>query len=147
MERRGFRKDEAMTGGSVSLDTSVLLRLLIGEPEDQHEASMRFLSEQLSHGGEVHVADLVLAEAYFALQSYYAMPKKDALAALSLFVRHGGVIVSPAAREVLSIQNLASSNPGFVDRLIHGASYSGGHTLVTFEKAAKKLPSTLVLKV
>lgn len=134
-----------MIRGSVSLDTSVLIRLLVGEPQDQHLAAMNFLSEQLRQGVEVHVADLVLAEAYFALQSYYGMPKADALHALLLFVRHAGVSVGPSAVSVLSTPNLATANPGFVDRLIHGASHSAGHTLVTFEKAAKKLPSTKVL--
>jgi predicted nucleic-acid-binding protein len=134
-----------MIGGCVSLDTSVLLRLLVGEPQDQHLAAMNFLSEQLRQGVEVHVADLVLAEAYYALQSYYGMPKADALHALLLFVRHAGVSVSPSAVSVLSMPNLATANPGFVDRLIHGASHSAGHTLVTFEKAAKKLPSTKLL--
>jgi predicted nucleic acid-binding protein len=134
-----------MIRGSVSLDTSVLIRLLVGEPQDQHLAAMNFLSEQLRQGVEVHVADLVLAEAYFALQSYYELPKADALHALLLFVRHAGVSVSPSAVSVLSMPNLATANPGFVDRLIHGASHSAGHTLITFEKAAKKLPSTKVL--
>ena len=41
--------------------------------------------------------------------------------------------------------NLASAKPGFVDRLIHGTSHADGHTLVTFEKTAKKLPATIVL--
>ena len=134
-----------MIRGSISLDTSVLIRLLVGEPQDQHLAAMNFLSEQLRQGVEVHVADLVLAEAYYALQSYYGMPKADALHALLLFVRHAGVSVSPSAVSVLSMPNLATANPGFVDRLIHGASHSAGHTLVTFEKAAKKLPSTKLL--
>lgn len=134
-----------MIGRSFSLDTSVLLRLLVGEPQDQHVAAMKFLSEELSQGVEVHVTDLVLTEAYFALQSYYGMSKVDALHALLLFVRHAGVTVSPSAGAVLSTPNLATANPGFVDRLIHGASHSAGHTLVTFEKAAKKLASTKVL--
>jgi predicted nucleic-acid-binding protein len=134
-----------MRGGDCSLDTSVVLRLLVGEPREQYAVAMSFLSEQLSGGSGVHVADLVLAEAYFALQSYYGMPKSDALAALLLFVRHAGVSVSPAALQVLSTPNLASANPGFVDRLIHGASHTEGRTLVTFEKASKKLPGTKVL--
>lgn len=134
-----------MNGAGFSLDTSVLLRLLIGEPQDQHRVAMKFLSVQRSLGAEVHVADLVLAEAYFALQSYYGMPKADALAALLLFVRHAGVSVSPHAVSILSTPNLATANPGFVDRLIHGGSHSAGLTLVSFEKAAKKLPSTKVL--
>jgi predicted nucleic acid-binding protein len=134
-----------MRGGDCALDTSVVLRLLVGEPPDQHAVAMAFLSEQLTHGSDVHVADLVLAEAYFALQSYYGMPKAEALAALLLFVRHAGVSVSPAALQVLSTSNLASANPGFVNRLIHGAAHSEGRTLVTFEKASKKLPGSKIL--
>ena len=73
------------------------------------------------------------------------MPKTDALAAITSFTRHSGVTITPTARAVLSLPNLASANPGFVDRLIHGAGHAAGHTLVTFEKAAKKLPATLLL--
>lgn len=134
-----------MNGEGFSLDTSVLLRLLVGAPQDQHRDAMDFLSEQIGQGVEVHVADLVLAEGYFALQSYYGMPKADALRALLLFVRHAGVSVSPHAIAALSTPDLATANPGFVDRLIHGASHSAGQTLVTFEKAGKKLPGTKVL--
>jgi len=36
-------------------------------------------------------------------------------------------------------------NPGFIDRLIHEAAHGEGQTLVTFGKAAKKLPKTLLL--
>lgn len=45
----------------------------------------------------------------------------------------------------LALPNLASAKPGFVDRLIHAASQTANTTLVTFEKAAAKLPDTLVL--
>ena len=73
------------------------------------------------------------------------MPKADALRALLLFDRHAVVSVSPHSIAALSTLDLATANPGFVDRLIHGASHSAGQTLVTFEKAAKKLPGTKVL--
>ena len=52
---------------------------------------------------------------------------------------------SKVAGAVLLGPNLASAKPGFVDRLIHGTSHADGHTLVTFEKTAKKLPATIVL--
>ena len=80
------------------------------------------------------------AEAYLALQAFYQLPKKDALAALDLFARHSGVTVTPVARAVLAQPNLATAKPGFVDRLIHGTSHAAGQTLVTFEKAAKNSP-------
>lgn len=131
--------------GPCSLDTSAVLRLLIGQPADQYERAAQFLAERLAAADPVHVSDLVLAEAYFALQHYYSMPKAEALTALALFAQHSGVSLAPTTLAVLELPQLANAKPGFVDRLIHGASQSAGHTLVTFEKAAKKLPATLVL--
>jgi predicted nucleic-acid-binding protein len=47
---------------------------------------------------------------------------------------------------VLATENLASAKPGFIDRVIH-RNYlrSGAEQMVTFEKAAAKLPSVHVL--
>ncbi len=134
-----------MSAAGVSLDTSVLLRLLVAQPVDQFRIAIRFLQAQRANDIPVHVGDLVLAEGYFALLNFYRFSKPDALAALSQFVEHSGVTISPAARESFALPGLATAQPGFVDRLIHGAAQSAGHTLVTFEKAAKKFPSALVL--
>lgn len=134
-----------MIAGSTSLDTSVVIRLLVGQPADQYRQATDFLRQQLTACQTVHVSDLVLAEAYFALQGFYQLPKPDALQALAIFARHSGVTVTPVALEVLELPKLATAKPGFVDRLIHGASQTAGHTLVTFEKAAAKLPATFVL--
>ena len=127
------------------LDTSVVLRLLVGQPLDQYQVAMSFLSEAVTKHQPVHVSDLVLAEAYFALQGHYHLPKADALKALELFIKHSGVTASPVATRVLGQPNLASAKPGFVDRLIHGICHAEGLTLVTFEKAARRLPSTHLL--
>lgn len=134
-----------MIAGSTSLDTSVVIRLLVGEPANQYRRATEFLQKQLAARHPVHVGDLVLAEAYFALQGFYQLSKPDALQALALFARHSGVTITPVALELLAIPGLATAKPGFVDRLIHGVSRSDGHTLVTFEKAATKLPATIVL--
>lgn len=134
-----------MIAGPTSLDTSVVIRLLVGEPAGQYLRASKFLRDQILAGQVVHVSDLVFAEAYFALQGYYQLPKQDALQALALFARHSGVTVTAVAREVLEFPKLATAKPGFVDRLIHGASQTVGHTLVTFEKAATRLPATVIL--
>lgn len=130
---------------SVSLDTSFVLRILVSQPPGLFREASAFLAEHRKTGIPIHVSDLVLAEAYFAMQVFYQISKPDAIAAIASFGTHGGVTVSPVAREVLSLPNLASAKPGFVDRLIHGESYAAGHTLVTLEKAAKRLPGTVVL--
>lgn len=134
-----------MNDQSFSLDTSFVLRLLVGEPVDLFRKASRFLQEQRAAGVSLHVSDIVLAEAYFALQNFYQNSKTDALAAIAAFAHHSGVTVTPIAGAVLASPNLATARPGFVDRLIHGASRASGHTLVTFEKAAGKLPNTIIL--
>lgn len=134
-----------MIPGPCSLDTSVVLRLLVGDPVHQFQSAARFLKEQLAAQAAVHVSDHVLAECYFALQCFYKIPKAEALEMLLKFGEASGVTVTPIAREVLALPNLASAKPGFVDRLIHGECHVAGRTLVTFEKAAKKLADTVIL--
>ena len=134
-----------MSVGSYSLDTSLVLRLLIGEPVAQFRRAFEFLTQQTEAKSEVFVSNQVLSEAYFALQSFYKIPKSEALEMLSNFVQHQGVRASSVAEVVLRLPGLASSKPGFVDRLIHGECQEAGHTLITFEKAARKLPKTMVL--
>ncbi len=134
-----------MSAGPWELDTSVVMRLLVGEPLPQYRRACDFLEAQIADGQSVHVSDQVLAEAYFALQSFYEISKPEALGVLLKFVEGNGIAATALAREILALPSLATAKPGFVDRLIHGASQSAGHTLVTFEKAAQKLPATLVL--
>lgn len=134
-----------MIPGSISLDTSVVMRLLTGEPLALYQEARQFLHGQLAGRGVVYVSDLVLYEAYFALQHGYDLRKDEALAALALFAQTSGVTVTPVARAVLAVTHLATTKPGFADRLIHGTSHASGHTLVTFEKAGKKLPATFIL--
>ena len=73
--------------------------------------------------------------------------KEDALSALLSFVRHPAISVSTCADKTLALPQISTAKPGFVDRLIHGASERSETPLVTFEKSAKLLPNTLVLKV
>ena len=134
-----------MIAGPCSLDTSVVMRFLVGDPVSQYRTAALFLQAQLAAQNSVHVSDHVLAEAYFALQSFYEISKPEALSMLLNFTQESGIIVTARAKEILALPGLANAKPGFVDRLIHGSSLSAGHTLITFEKSAKKLPATLVL--
>lgn len=132
--------------GNVSLDTSVVLRLLVGFPSDQARVVREFVSQRLTGNESMNISDLVLAEAYFALQTFYKIPKSEALEMIALLSAASGFVISRTATDVLALPNLNAAKPGFVDRLIHGTSRGQGHTLVTFEKASKKLPATHVLQ-
>lgn len=130
---------------SYELDTSVLMRLLVAAPAEQAAAATAFIDRCKVGGSQVHVSNLALAEAYFALQRHYGVRKETALEMLRLFVLHGGVVCPPSASKVLKGANLARANPGFVDRLIHAEARSAQRELVSFEKAMAKLERSKVI--
>jgi predicted nucleic-acid-binding protein len=127
------------------LDTSVVLRLLVGQPADQTARAVALL-DKLSRGGhQAVVSDLVVAEAYFALQHHYGISKQEALLGLRRLFSDGEIKPLGAVAEVLATEKLATAKPGFVDRLIHGAYTAAADEMVTFEKATGKLKSVRVL--
>lgn len=127
------------------LDTSVVLRLLLGQPADQAARAVELLDELGRRGHHAVVSDLVVAEAYFALQHHYDVSKQNALLGLRRLFADGEIKPFGAAAEVLATDGLASAKPGFVDRLIHGAYSDSTDEMVTFEKAASRLKSVRVL--
>lgn len=127
------------------LDTSVVLRLLLGQPPDQAARAIAFLDELAREGHHAVVCDLVVAEVYFALQHHYGVSKQDALGGLRRLFADGEIQPLGAAAEVLAVKGLASAKPGFVDRLIHGAYAGAAEEMVTFEKASRKLKCVRVL--
>ena len=130
----------------MGLDSSVVLRLLVGEPESQARAALRWLREARSAGLKPVVCDLVAGEVYFALQHHYGVSKAEALRRLSQFLSGGDVTADGAAASVLAVPGLATARSGFVDRLIH-AHYTGGKEagMATFERAARTLPRVVLL--
>ena len=52
---------------SVGLDTCVVVRLLIGEPEDQAETAIKYVEQCFYEGIQVCVSDIVVGEVYYAL--------------------------------------------------------------------------------
>ncbi len=133
---------------AVGLDTSVVVRLLTGKPPAQTRRAVRFLEELVAQGRTAIVSDLVVSEAYFALQAYYVVPKREALRTLSEFLRSDLVTPEPGgcALEALDAALASSQKPGFVDRLIHVQYMKTAGGFVSFEKAARKLEGALVLK-
>jgi len=129
----------------VGLDTSVVLRLLVGQPADQAQRAVAFLDELSRRGDQPAVADLVVAEVYLALQHHYGVSKRDALEGLGQLFATGEIESTGHAAEVLKTVNLASAKPGFIDRLIHKDYIEGGGSMATFEKEGARLKSVRVL--
>ena len=128
------------------LDTSIVLRLLTGEP---HELALRVVNRVMAithSGGFCSISDLVAVESYFALQHHYKMPKAEALSALAALSEGKGILFSEAAGKVLKLKGLAHANPGFADRLIHAGYRQSGQNMLTCERAAASLDGVDVVR-
>ena len=128
----------------IGADTSFLLRLLIGEPKAQAEAAVKELDQRFAKGESLAVSDQVVAETYFALHHHYEVPKQEALDTLKEFLEAPEIVALGMAQTVLAEAKLGRANPGFADRLIHADYLASTAGMLSFEKAARKLPKTQV---
>ena len=130
---------------AIGLDTSVVLRLLIGEPRVQMQVARRRVESALIAGERVVVTDLVVAEAFHALRHHYGVPEAVALVRLREFLDSGVAHVDPAgAREALGPG--ARGQAGVVDRLIVARHRSLGATTATFDRRQARLEGGVLLR-
>ena len=125
------------------LDTSVVVRLLIGVPVDQALAAQQAIEREPR--SSVAVSDLVIGEAYFALRHHYEVPHRKAIAALTALVSDSRIRCTGVARRVLANMPDKHTGAGLMDRLIHGGYESDGVMLLTFDRDAGRLPGAQLL--
>jgi predicted nucleic acid-binding protein len=128
---------------AIGLDTSVVVRLLVGLPESQAQTARRRLERAVERGEHVLVCDLVLAEAYHALQQHYKVPESEARSILEQFATSNVVEVDPPDA-VAAFEERRGA--GFVDRLIHARYRSLGAVTTTFEKKQGALEGAVRLR-
>ena len=126
---------------AIGLDTSVVLRLLIGEPRAQMEVARRRIERALIVGDKVVVTDLVVAEAFHALRHHYGVPEALALGRLRDFLVSDVLHVDPAGTGEI-LRPGATREAGVVDRLIAARHRALGATTVTFDCRRRAVPSS-----
>lgn len=115
------------------IDTSVLVRLLTGDPEKDFKycvSRLRILIDQ--EGSEIFASNQVVGEAYVAVRHHYAVSKAAARASLLDVLRSG--LVSPLnGRSVIeALEN--SGGAGLVDRLIADDYSRAGIEVLTLDR-------------
>jgi len=131
----------------IELDTSVLIRFLIGLPSEPASTAVDLIKKERIAGRQIVVSDLVVSEVYFALHAQYDVPKREAIAALLEILRSRLVEPAdgPAVIEMLEEATRSSSKPGFVDGLIQAQYERLPASMATFERAAGRLAGTILL--
>ena len=128
----------------IGLDTFFVLRLLLGEPVSQAKRAVARLDSIRSAGKRCAVSDLVVSEAYYALQYHYDVPKQRALDTLKAFLESPEIVPIGKSLTILQQANADRSEPGFVDRIIHAEYMRVASEMFSFEKAAGKLPNVSI---
>jgi len=117
---------------SYGLDTSVVLRLLVGAPAGQAQRALEFLKKCSAQGIKVFVSDLVVLETYHAFSYHYQVPVEEAVGCLTDFLSSEMVTGSGHALAVL--KEYPWSGPGLADRLIRRDLLEHASIVLTFDK-------------
>jgi len=99
------------------IDTSILVRLVSGDPEELYEQCVQRLSVLVQEqGAEVFASNQVIGEAYIALQHHYGITKPEARAGLAS-VLQSGLVAPQHGKGILDIL-ATGTGCGLIDRLI-----------------------------
>ena len=118
-----------------SIDTNVVVRLIVGDDESQTDAA-----ENFARNG-VWVSTLAFAEATWVLQSAYGLTPTRLARAIEMLLGHRNLVLQDADAVQAALE-LFRSRPslGFSDCLMLELSRKAGHLpLGTFDRALAKL--------
>ena len=127
------------------LDTSVVLRLLTGLPQDLAAKALERYQDGIAAGDDFSVSDLVAAESYYAIQHHYGKSKEEALDALRSFSSGDGISFSQNFEAAINTPNIHKASPGFVDRMLVSGYGENGQITLSCEKSFRRLPGTEVI--
>ena len=121
------------------IDTSVLLRLLTGEPRGEFQKVVKVLTPLVERdGAEIFASNQVIGEAYVAVQHHFGIAKDDARAGL-ISVLTSGLVAPLAGHGVLEALRVRGGC-GLLDRLIAGDYARVGIETLTLDRKMAALP-------
>jgi predicted nucleic-acid-binding protein len=121
------------------LDTSALVRVLVGEPKELSAKVQARLVKAFHQREAVIVSDLVLAEANYALKYHYGHESREIRKAMLAMLTSGLVRPEPGSAALWVLQQASGGQAGFVDRLICHRYEADELVTLTVDKAQSKL--------
>jgi len=121
------------------IDTSILVRLATGDPEDGFEHCVRALTALIKRDdAQVFASNQVIGEAYIALQHHYGVSKRDARDALGTVLKSG--LLGPLNGAAVFAALEADTGCGLLDRLIADEYRRSGLITLTLDRKMAALP-------
>lgn len=122
----------------IGIDTSVLVRLITGEPPDAFARCVERLSDLALSGAEIFASNQVIGEAYIAVQHHYHVSESDARSEISKALTSGLVAPLNGSDVIAALQ--VSDGPGLFDRLIAEDYTRAGLEVLTLDRKMAALP-------
>ena len=132
-----------MNKPTIGIDTSVLVRLVTGQPPDMHAYCLERLNQLVNEGIVVIVSNQVIGEAFATIQFRYGMARSDARAGLLRALT--GDLVAPQNGQAVLDALAATGRPGLFDRLIADGYAQTGLDTLTLDRSMARLPQARLL--
>ena len=124
------------------LDTSVVLRLLTGQPQELAARTLARYQEGIANGDSFYVSDIVASETYYAIQHHYGKTKEEALSARQGLSSGEGSSFSQNFAASINTPDIHKANPGFIDRMLVAGYREQGRITLSCEKSFRRLTDT-----
>jgi len=121
---------------SAFVDTNILVRHLTGDPPDQAARATRFLTT----ADELLLADLVVAEVVYVLESFYEVPRARVAELVRAIVAFPAVVVLDPALLLRALEVYETDRLDFAEAyLVAQAERSGVEVVASFDKAIDRV--------
>lgn len=121
---------------SAFVDTNILVRHLTGDPPDQAARASRFLAA----ADELLLADLVVAEVVYVLESFYEVPRPRVAELVRAIIAFPAMVVLDAAMLLRALEVYETDRPDFAEAyLVAQAERSGVGVVASFDKAIDRV--------
>ena len=121
---------------SAFVDTNILVRHLTGDPPEQAARATRFLGA----AEELLLADLVVAEVVYVLESFYEVPRARVAELARAIIAFPAMVVLDAAVLLRALEVYETARLDFADAyLVAQAERSGVGAVASFDKAIDRV--------
>jgi predicted nucleic acid-binding protein len=121
---------------SAFVDTNILVRHLTGDPPDQAARASRFLAA----ADELLLADLVVAEVVYVLESFYEVPRPRVAELVRAVIAFPAMVVLDPAMLLRALEVYETDRLDFAEAyLVAQAERSGIGVVASFDKAIDRV--------
>ncbi len=121
---------------SAFVDTNILIRHLTGDPPEQAARATRFLTD----ADELLLADLVVAEVVYMLESFYEVPRERVAELVRAIIAFPAIVVLDPTVLLRALEVYETERLDFAEAyLVAQAERSGVGMVASFDKAIDRV--------